>query len=504
MPQGLMNPNPDDPSEPATGGAEDARSVRPARVGRFSADDLRPDPATPARPRLPPRLTDEDLVAPRPPRSGAGAGFEAVDLEAVKQRRAQRLQQNLPPGSPFRRADPGGGQGGPATRAASGGRSGASSVDAEIIDVPAKDVQKASPPSSDEAGRSSGPRRRTGWSPGVGQSGNSASAGATFFDGVAATPDRGGVPTGGTAATRPSTAHEALSSGAGVRSAITRSGSGLATLDARWLRECGQVLAATAAGVFLVAMGWTYLGAWGVLPLLTLWIWGLSVWSARLAQGERTGLATLAAVLSTVGVPLWVYALQIGSGVWDDLPTAPQAWPWALQVTDGRRVVLPALSTVWAWRRFRSLPRPLLLVATGIWLWLTMLEAAMLVMGRHAFGVDYLAQVTGLYGLALVAAGEWLARTARLLRVMDAGSAQVRPIDAMRETCGRWLAGSGLLMVWLAGWSHWPQQDVERWFWLSVHVGALVVGLRWRRRMWVVLGAVGLGLAGAAWVAGPA
>lgn len=272
--------------------------------------------------------------------------------------------------------------------------------------------------------------------------------------------------------------------------AAARASSGAPGLPPGLLKQCALALLSASAGTFLLTMGWSFFGAWGVLPL----VWGLQALVAGLAQRferrQQFMTASWLATLAIICTPLSVFYAQHAMGWWPPLQgLPPNTYGSGIIDIDWRRVSMDSLTTLFAWAMFMRHRHPVMLVPVTLALWYTLVEVGSYVLTARGLDLRFLAQVTAVYGLGTVLTSARIRALGRAMPAHTARRAGERP-----EHYAFWLEAVGALMLWAALWSYGPTSQAGRAAHLAAQLGLLGLGWRLRRHLLSGLGLLGLGL----------
>ena len=507
-------------SDAGVGSADDAPAAdrpRPLRTGRYSSEDLMPPPAAPAR-----RSSSSNSpasAASEAGKAGAGSGsFQAVDVPAIKAqmsegRRGQALPAAAaPPPASFEAADVRGLQAKLAqerqsktprdsifSRAFSGkGPRMVRNADADqVIDVEAREFFAAPPsptPSAPAAPAVQRPPEASAAAKTAAKTAEQAKAASSYrqVQGPAAAAPRAAAAAGAGAAMNgraPSPAAAAVTRRASP-SGAPRWTPLRPQLDPRVLRQCLLALLASGAGAFMLTLGWTFFGAWGVLPLALLFTSVLMKLAGRFEAQGRATPAGLAALMATLSFPLIVYFVQHGLGLWPVLQALPPStYGKGIVVIDWRLVAIDLGTLAFAWFAFTRHRHPLLLLAVLLALWYTLVEVGSFVMSARGLDLSFLSRVSGAFGLCALGGSLWLARTLKKLEPLNPPTAQTA---APSVDISFWLYLVGALMLWASLWSYGPNNEPTRIAHALANLVLAAAGVGLRRRLLLGLGLAGL------------
>ncbi len=229
-------------------------------------------------------------------------------------------------------------------------------------------------------------------------------------------------------------------------------------------------LMAIGAMTLFMTVAWELLGGWGILLLATLYIVLAIALTEYLLQRDLRIPAGLTAALAVALVPLAVYGLQQGLGLWPDDAVYRDyhhwvSWRWILM-----ELATLAAACVMFWRY--RLPFLLLPVAVTLW-YLSMdlvpflFDQALTWELRRDFSLWF-----GL-GMLLVALGVDL----RLGRQPDYAF---------------WLFLFGMLAFWSGLSFRYSDSEWAKLGYFTINLGLLFIGTALRRRVFVVFGGFGV------------
>lgn len=242
----------------------------------------------------------------------------------------------------------------------------------------------------------------------------------------------------------------------------------------------GGLLAIGAMTLFMT-LGWELFGPWGVLALALGYMAGaLLVSSNLLGKGLRTPagiLATLAVCL----VPLAVWALQSGLGLWP--VGGPDNYRDYHRLIDGRWLTLElatlAAAVVLLWR-YRL---PFMVMPVAVTLWYLSMDVAHMLMAKDGFDWRFTRDVSLVFGLFTCALAVWVDLRTRLATEAED-----------RQDFAFWLYLFGALMFWAGLSLRGSENELGKALYALINVGLVFVGAAIARRVFTVLG--GLGVAG--------
>ncbi len=231
-------------------------------------------------------------------------------------------------------------------------------------------------------------------------------------------------------------------------------------------------LIAIAAMTLFVTLGWELLGGWGLLLVGGLYILLAVALTEYLIQHRLPVPAGPTAALAVALVPLAVYGLQKGLGLWPDGAVYRSyhsliSWRWILM----ELATLAAACLLFA--RYRL---PFLLMPVAVTLWYLSMDLVPFLFG-HDWGWELRRDFSLWFGLGMLV----------LAFLVDLRLGR-------RPDFGFWLYLFGMLAFWAGLSLSHSASELARLMYCLLNVGLLLVGTVLRRRVFVVFG--GLGVAG--------
>ncbi len=237
-------------------------------------------------------------------------------------------------------------------------------------------------------------------------------------------------------------------------------------------------LVAIGAMTLFMTLGWQQFGPWGLLAL------ALGYLVAALAAADhlkRRGLRTPAGLLATLAVclvPLAVWALQNGLGLWP--PGGPGSYQSYHTHIDWRWLTLEfatlAAGVVMLWR-YRL---PFMVMPIAVTLWYMWMDVAHMLMQHSGFEYKFMRDLSLAFGLFTCCIALWVDVRSRLAR------------GEWRQDFAFWLYIFGAIMFW-GGLS--LQDSGTEWgkaVYAAINVGLVFLGAAIGRRVFTVFGALGV------------
>ena len=240
----------------------------------------------------------------------------------------------------------------------------------------------------------------------------------------------------------------------------------------------GGLLTIGAMSLFMT-LGWDVLGPWGSAALAAGYLalaWKVAAHLKKRALPMPAGiLATLAVCL----VPLLVWSVQVGLGLWPE--GGSTHYPAFHQHINWRWLMLELATLAAAVVMLRQMKLPFMVMPVAVTLWYLNMDVAHLLMQTGGFDWALTRDVSMVFGLATCALAVWVdVRTRLATRVED------------RQDFAFWLYLFGALMFW-AGLS--LRESSSEWGKLgyaAINVALVLGGAAIGRRVFTVLGGLGV------------
>ena len=196
----------------------------------------------------------------------------------------------------------------------------------------------------------------------------------------------------------------------------------------------GGLLTIGAMSLFMT-LAWTALGAWGSAALATGYLlvaWRVAVHLKGRALPIPAGiLATLAVCL----VPLVVWSLQVGLGLWPE--GGSQHFGQYHQYINWRWLTLELATLAAAVVMLRAMKLPFMVMPLAVTLWYLSMDLGHLLMQKDGFNWQFARDVSLVFGLGTCALAVWV----------DVRTRQATE-DAARQDFAFWLYIFGAIMFW--------------------------------------------------------
>lgn len=240
----------------------------------------------------------------------------------------------------------------------------------------------------------------------------------------------------------------------------------------------GGMLAIGAMTLFMT-LGWELFGPWGVLALALGYMVGALLVANHLLG---RGFATPAGILATLAVclvPLAVWALQNGLGLWPvDGPSSYRDyhrfidWRW---LTLELATLAAAVVMLWRYRL------PFMVMPVAVTLWYLNMDVAHMLMAKHGFDWKFTRDVSLVFGLFTCALAVWVDLRTRLATEAED-----------RQDFAFWLYLFGAIMFWGGLTLRDSNSELGKALYALLNVGLVFVGAAIARRVFTVLGALGV------------
>ncbi|MDP3190279.1 DUF2157 domain-containing protein [Rhodoferax sp.] len=242
----------------------------------------------------------------------------------------------------------------------------------------------------------------------------------------------------------------------------------------------GGMLAIGAMTMFM-NLGWALFGAWGVFALSVGYLVGALAVAGNLLQ---KGLRTPAGILATLAVclvPLAVWALQSGIGLWPE--GGPDSYRDYHRFIDWRWLTLElatlAAAVVLLWRY----KLPFMVMPVAVTIWYLSMDVAHMLMQKEGFDWEFTRDVSLVFGLATCALAVWVDLRSRTATEPE-----------HRQDFAFWLYLFGAIMFWCGLSLRESESELNKFLYALINVFMVFLGAAIGRRVFTVLG--GFGVAG--------
>lgn len=237
-------------------------------------------------------------------------------------------------------------------------------------------------------------------------------------------------------------------------------------------------MVAIGAMTLFMTLGWQQFGDWGLLAIALGYLFAcLKVADSLKGRGLRVPagiLATLAVCL----VPLAVFALQSGLGLWP--PGGPGSYRSYHTVIDGRWLTLEfatlAAGVVMLWR-YRL---PFMVMPIAVTLWYMYMDTAHMLMQTDGFEWQFMRDMSLVFGLGTCFIAMWVDVRSR------------RAQGEWRQDYAFWLYIFGAIMFWGGLSLQRSGSELGKALYALLNVGLVFWGAAIGRRIFTILGALGV------------
>lgn len=231
----------------------------------------------------------------------------------------------------------------------------------------------------------------------------------------------------------------------------------------------GGMIAIGAMTLFMT-LGWENFGAWGVFFLALIYaIAGLTLAKHFQKQAHRVP-AGICATFVVALTPLAIYSLQQAMGWWPN-PSAHYrdyhffiGWQWFYM-----EMGTLAVGVILAWM-YRY---PFMIMPIAVTLWYMSMDLSALISGHNA-SFELSAMVSMYFGLLMLLIAFWVD-----LRSSNSGDYAF------------WLYLFGVMAFWGGMSCQHSDSELSRFFYLSINLAMIAVGVMLMRRVFVIFGALG-------------
>lgn len=238
-------------------------------------------------------------------------------------------------------------------------------------------------------------------------------------------------------------------------------------------------MVAIGAMTLFMTLGWKSFGPWGLMAIAL----GYLVACLKVADHlQARALAIPAGILATLAVclvPLAVWALQNGLGLWP--PGGPQDYGSYHTRIDWRWLTLEfatlAAGVVMLWR-FRL---PFMVMPIAVTLWYMSMDVASMLMQEHGWNWAFRRDVSLVFGIFTCFVAMWV----------DVRTRRARE-SAWRQDFAFWLYLFGAIMFWGGLSLRDSNSELGKLMYALLNVGLVFGGAAIGRRVFTVLGALGV------------
>jgi hypothetical protein len=238
-------------------------------------------------------------------------------------------------------------------------------------------------------------------------------------------------------------------------------------------------MVAIGAMTLFMTLGWHQFGDWGLLAIAVAYLVACLLVADNL---KGRALATPAGILATLAVclvPLAVWALQSGLGLWP--PGGPGSYRAYHTQIDWRWLTLEfatlAAGVVMLWR-YRL---PFMVMPIAVTVWYMYMDLTHMLMQRSGFDWQFTRDISVVFGIATCLLALWVDARSRLARTPE-----------WRQDYAFWLYIFGALMFWGGLSLQDSGSELGKALYALINVGLIFGGAAIGRRVFAVLGALGV------------
>ena len=244
-------------------------------------------------------------------------------------------------------------------------------------------------------------------------------------------------------------------------------------------------MVAIGAMTLFMTLGWDAFGPWGLLAISTAYLVACLLVADNLKERKLFTPAGILATLAVCLVPLIVWCVQQGLGLWP--PGGPQTYSAYHTHINWRSITLElatlAAAVVMLWRY--RLPFMVMPLAGTIW-YLNMDVANAIMYGNGQTGGwdwQFMRDVSMVFGLATIAIAMWV--DVRCRRATE---------PVWRQDYAYWLYLFGAIMFWCGLSLRESSSELNKFFYALLNVFLVFFGAAIGRRVFTVLGGLGVAI----------
>ncbi len=238
-------------------------------------------------------------------------------------------------------------------------------------------------------------------------------------------------------------------------------------------------MVAIGAMTLFMTLGWQQFGDWGLLAIAVGYLVGALLVADQL---KGRGLGTPAGILATLAVclvPLALWALQSGLGLWP--PGGPSSYRAYHTHIDWRWLTLEfgtlAAAVVMLWR-YRL---PFMVMPVAVTVWYMYMDVASLLMQQAGFEYKFMRDMSLVFGIGTCLVAMWVDTRSRLAQTAE-----------WRQDYAFWLYIFGALMFWGGLSLQNSGSELGKALYALINLGLIFGGAAIGRRVFTVLGAFGV------------
>ena len=242
----------------------------------------------------------------------------------------------------------------------------------------------------------------------------------------------------------------------------------------------GGMLAIGAMSLFMT-YGWALLGAWGSAAIATAYLYGAWRVARHLHSRNLFVPAGILATLAVCLVPLVVWSVQVGLGLWPEGGTS--GFGAYHRYINWRWLTLEFATLAAAVVMLRAFRLPFMVMPVAVTLWYLSLDLCHLVMQAEGFDWQFTRDFSLVSGLFVCALAVWVDLRCRLA---------TEPED--RQDFAFWLYLFGAVMFWAGLSLRHSDSEVSKAIYCLINVGLVFWGAAINRRVFTVLGGLGVAI----------
>ena len=242
----------------------------------------------------------------------------------------------------------------------------------------------------------------------------------------------------------------------------------------------GGLLAIGAMSLFMT-LGWTMFGPWGGAVLATLYLVGALKVASHLKERELPIPAGILATLAVFLVPLIVWCLQVGLGLWPEGGSEVFAdyhkkinWRWLMLEfsTLAAAVVL-----------LRAYRLPFMVMPVALTLWYLSMDLGHLLMQKEGFDWKFFRDFSCVFGLATCFVAMWVDLRTRVAAHFED-----------RQDFAFWLYIFGTIMFWGGLSLRDSDSELGKALYCAINLFLVFFGAAVNRRVFTVFGGLGVAI----------
>lgn len=242
----------------------------------------------------------------------------------------------------------------------------------------------------------------------------------------------------------------------------------------------GGLLAIGAMSLFMT-LGWTMLGPWGGAALSALYFVGALKVATHLKNRELVIPAGIMATLAVCLVPLIVWSVQVGLGLWPQ--GAGEVFADYHKQINWRWLMLEFATLAAAVVMLRSYRLTFMVMPVAVTLWYLSMDLAHLLMQKEGFDWQFFRDFSFVFGLATCAVAVWVDLRTRVAAHYED-----------RQDFAFWLYIFGTLMFWGGMSLRDSGSEMGKAVYCLINVVLVFWGAAINRRVFTVFGGLGVAI----------